>query len=462
MSLLWQTLAAFVPPDLSPHYLIALGPPTLESLGISAGAMTVAFAVSLPLGLAIGTEAPGARMLERLLAGFRAIPDLTLAIFCVVLFGLGAGAGLLALALFYSGAVSKMFGDLLRTVPRQPVQALQATGAGRTAVALFGLLPLASADLLTYGSYEFESAVRASVIVGAVGGGGLGSELVGTLAGLDYRRSTTILLILVLIVAAIDRLTVALRRRPRLLWLLLPVGLLSLWQYGPRLFAFGHALHTFAAMLPPTLPAQDWARLPHLIAETLAMAAAGTAFAVVLALPLGLASARTVAPAFLAVPVRRFLEALRAVPEVVWGLVLIAVAGVGPTAGALALGLHSAGCLGRLYAESFENVPRAPVLALAATGAGAVSVAGFATLPLALGPIAAHALFRLEWNLRMAAVVGMIGAGGIGQALYDAQQMMFYPTMMGYLLVTVALVAAADALSLRTRRAFGWTGLPRQ
>lgn len=462
MSLLWDTLSAFVPPDLSPHYLLALVPPTVESLGITAGTMTVAFAVSLPLGLAIGTEAPGARLLERLLAGFRAIPDLTLAIFCVVLFGLGPGAGLLALALFYTGAVAKMFGDLLRTVPRQPVQALQATGAGRVAVALFGLLPLAAADLLTYGSYEFESAVRASVIVGAVGGGGLGSELVGTLAGLDYRRSTTIILILVLIVGAIDRLTVALRRRPRLLWGLLPFGGLSLWQYGPHVFAFGHALHTFGAMLPPTLTPQNWARVPHLVAETLAMAVAGTALAMVLALPLGLASARTIAPAWLAVPVRRFLEALRAVPEVVWGLVLIVVAGVGPTAGALALGLHSAGCLGRLYAESFENVPRAPVLALAATGAGPVAIAGFATVPLALGPVAAHALFRLEWNLRMAAVVGMIGAGGIGQALYDAQQMMFYQTMMGYLLITVALVAAADALSLQTRRALGWTGPPRQ
>ncbi|HEX2944072.1 MAG TPA: ABC transporter permease subunit, partial [Rhodopila sp.] len=397
-----------------------------------------------------------------LLAIFRAIPDLTLAIFCVVLFGLGPGAGMLALALFYTGAVAKVFGDLLRTVPRQPVQALQATGAGRIAIALFGLLPLASADLLTYGSYEFESAVRASVVVGAVGGGGLGSELVGTLASLDYQRTATIILILVLIVAAIDRLTVALRRRPRLLWLLLPVGLMSVWQYGPHLFAFSHAAHTFGAMLPPKLTTEDWARIPHLLAETLAMAAAGTALAVVPALPLGLASARNIAPAWFAVPVRRFLEALRAVPEVVWGLVLIAIAGVGPTAGALALALHSTGSLGRLYAESFENVPRAPVLALAGTGAGRVAIAGFATLPLALAPIAVHSLFRLEWNLRMAAVVGMIGAGGIGQALYDAQQMMFYPIMMGYLLVTMALVAGADALSLRSRRAFGWTDLPRQ
>ena len=457
----WTQLAAFFPPYVSAHYLLALIGPVAESLGMTVGAMFVAYLVSLPVGLAMATEAPGGRAAQRFLAGFRAIPDLTLAIFCVVLFGLGSGAGMLALALYYMGAVAKMFGDLLRTAPAAPVAALRATGANRAQIALFGLLPLKSADLLTYGSYEFESAVRASVIVGAVGGGGLGSELVGTLAGLDYQRTTTLIIILILIVSGIDRLTVALRRWPRLLWLFPPIGIAALYFYGPHFLALGHAARTFAGMFPPTLSAREWHRLPALIGETIGIAAAGTAFAVVFALPLGLASARNIAPGWVAVPVRRLLETLRSIPEVVWGLVLIVVAGVGPTAGALALGLHSLGCLGRLYAESFENVPRAPVVALAATGAGPISVAGFATFPLALGPIAAHSLFRFEWNLRMATVVGLIGAGGIGQALYDAQQLMFYRPMMAYLLVTVAIVAAADFLNERTRAYFGWSYLAR-
>lgn len=78
---------------------------------------------------------------------------------------------------------------------------------------------------------------------------------------------------------------------------------------------------------------------------------------------------------------------------------------------------------------------------------------------LAAGPIAVHSLFRLEWNLRMATVVGLIGAGGVGQALYDAQQLMFYRSMVAYLLVTVALVVGAELLSERTRRYFGWSYL---
>ena len=156
---------------------------------------------------------------------------------------------------------------------------------------------------------------------------------------------------------------------------------------------------------------------------------------------------------------RRFLEALRAIPEVVWGLVLVAIAGVGPSAGILALGLHSAGCLGRLFAESFENVRPAPVLAVAATGASTVAVASYAVVPLAFGPLGVHALFRLEWNLRQATVVGMIGAGGIGQALFEAQQLFFYQQMMAYLVITWVIVLAVDRASEWTRRRIGWTQL---
>jgi phosphonate transport system permease protein len=452
---LFRLIAAFFPPDLAPHYLLALIPSAVDSVGMAAAAMVIAFAVSLPLGLAAGTAMPGARFIQSILVALRAIPDLTLAIFCVVLVGIGPGAGTLALTIFYTAAVAKMFGDLFGTARRQPLEALWSAGASRFQVALFGLLPMKLSDLLTYGSYEFESAVRASVVVGAVGGGGLGSELVGTLNALDFRRAATLIIILVLVVIGIDRLTVFVRKRPRWLLALLPFALAAAWEYGPRVISVGHALHTFAGMFPPEMTAKSWHRLPQLLLETVGMAVGGTLFAAIGALPLGLASARNIAPAFIAVPVRRFLETTRSVPEVVWGLILVAVAGVGPFAGALALGLHSLGCLGRLYAESLENVPVAPVEAIAVTGASRFQTAYVAVFPLALGPISVHSLFRLEWNVRMATVMGMIGAGGIGQALYDAQQLFFYQQMIAWILITWILVAGFDWLSGATQRRFG-------
>jgi phosphonate transport system permease protein len=448
-------LRGFLPPDLSLHYLIALAGPALESIGMTAAAMLLAFLISLPLGLYIGVRAAGSRAVQAVLSGIRAIPDLTLAIFCVIFVGVGPAAGMIAMAIFYTAAVAKIFGDLFRTAPPGPLEALRATGASPRQVAVFGMVPLKLRDLLTYGSYEFESAIRASVIVGAVGGGGLGAELVGTLNAFDFQRTTTLLLVLVLMVAAIDQITMRLRRNAVFILLLLPPAAYALWRFLPDHSSLAHAGRTVAAMFPPELGADAWIKVPHLLAETAAMALFGTAFGVMLALPLGLLSARNVAPFYVAAPVRRCLEALRAVPEVVWGLVLVAVAGVGPVAGILALGLHSAGCLGRLFAESFENVRPEPVLAVAATGASPLAVAGYATIPLAFGPIGVHALFRLEWNLRQATVVGMIGAGGIGQALYEAQQLFFYRQMMAYLLITWVVVLAVDRASEWTRRRIG-------
>jgi phosphonate transport system permease protein len=456
---LLSTVAAFFPPDLSPGYLLALMPSVAETIGMTAGAMLVAYAVSLPVGLWIGARLPGAWVLTFLLSGVRAIPDLTLAIFCVIALGVGPGAGMLALAIYYAAAVGKIFGDLFRTADAGPLEALRAAGASRTQVALVGMLPLKLKDLLSYGSYEFESAIRASVIVGAVGGGGIGAELVGTLNAFDFQRTATLILILIALVSLFDQFTVVLRRDPRWLAALLPPALYCLWRFWPATSTLAHAATSFAGMFPPSLGAAAWHKLPDLFMETLEMALFGTALGAAAALPLGLLSARNLSPIWVAAPVRRLLEALRAVPEVVWGLVLVAAAGVGPFAGTLALAVHSAGCLGRLFAESLENVRPAPVLAIASTGASAVAIAGYATLPLALGPLGVHTLFRLEWNVRQATVVGMIGAGGIGQALYESQQLFFYSQMIAYLLLTWILVIAVDRGSEWTRRRFGWMQL---
>ena len=450
---LLQVLSLYSP-YLSLSYLQALAPPVIDTIGLALGAMFIAFALSVPVAIADALKLPGARLVLLALTAFRSIPELTLAIFCVILFGVGPGAGLIALALYYAAATTRMFSDILRTAPSGPLDALRATGASRLQIALFGLLPLTQADLLTYGAYEFESALRASIVVGAVGGGGLGSELVGSIAVLDFHRVATQILVLVAVIAAFDALAVQLRRHPRWLLLTAPFGLVAVLAYSPRLLAFDHAMDVFSQMLPPEITADGLARLPERLLETLWMALAGTGGAVVVAMVVGPASARNLAPVWLAIPLRRLMELLRTVPEIVWGLILILMVGVGPTAGAWALGLHSAGSLSRLFAESLENAPRRPQAAIAQTGASPLQVFAFATAPLALGPIAAHAVFRLEWNLRMATVLGLIGAGGIGQALYEAQQLMFYRQMVAYILITWALIAPLEQLgqSFRQRR----------
>ena len=445
-------LRQFFPPDLSFSYIRAETAPLFETLEIAAGAMFLALIIGLLFSLIIGARLPGSRVLYVLLTSFRSIPDLTLAILCVVLVGLGPAAGTLALTLFYSAAMGKIFADLFSSADPGAIEALHATGATRSMVAFYGLLPLRLKDLLTYGGYEFESAIRASVIVGAVGAGGIGTELVGSLNMTDYHRATTLIIMLVALIASVDLLGFYVRRQPKLLLVLAAFGAAAAWHHWPHLMVVTHALKTLGTMVPPRLPAEALRELPTLIGETLLIALGGTLMAVICAVPLGVAAARNISPVFISFPVRRMLEALRAVPEIVWGLILVGIAGLGPRVGILALGLHSAGSLGKLYAESLENVASEPVMAMTATGGSTLSIAGFAVLPLAFAPMTVHTLFRFEWNMRAATIVGMIGAGAIGGALFNAQQLFFYRQMMAYVLITWAMIMITDAANVRLRK----------
>ncbi len=459
-------LGQFFPPDLSRHYLSYLfaingDGPIVQSLSIALAGVFLAVLIALPLSIVIGARMPGWRLLYGALAAVRSIPDLTLAIFCVILVGLGPGAGMVTLVIYYAVAMAKVFGEIFLSADPRPLDALRSTGASRISLAVFGLIPLKLSDVLSYGVYELESAIRASVIVGAVGAGGIGAELVGSLNDFDYHRVTTLILSLVLLIVLVDRFCWLVRRHPIALAALPPAGIVSLVYCWPQLFAVRHSIETFAKMLPPHLRPIQMRQLPELILQTLGMAAGGTLCAAAIALVAAPAAARGIAPAFLVQVTRRLQDFARAIPEVVWGLLLIAFVGVGPWAGGAALALHSSGVLGKLFAESLENVPPDPVRALEATGASRIAVAAFGNFPLAAGPIAVHTLFRFEWNVRAATVLGIIGAGGVGQALYEAQQLFFYHEVLAYLLITCAIVGLFDFAStnLRKRYRVSWEAI---
>ncbi|MFM2208808.1 MAG: phosphonate transporter, permease protein PhnE [Pseudomonadota bacterium] len=183
--------------------------------------------------------------------------------------------------------------------------------------------------------------------------------------------------------------------------------------------------------------------------ETLAMSVLGTALAAALGLALALPASRTHEgdPAYGRAPTRLLLNALRSVPELVWAALLLISAGLGPFAGTLALALHTAGVLGRLFAEAIENVPPGPGAALRAQGVGSGRVFLYATLPQVLPQLLSYTLYRWENNIRAAAVLGVVGAGGLGQLLafhMGLFQMSKTASILGAMLLMVALV---DVLS---------------
>ena len=188
--------------------------------------------------------------------------------------------------------------------------------------------------------------------------------------------------------------------------------------------------------------------------ETLAMSAFGTLLAAIGGLALALPASRTHAEdrAWGRTPTRLLLNALRAVPELVWAGLLLIAAGLGPFAGTLALALHTTGVLGRLFAEAIENAPPGPATALRTQGVGALRVFAYATLPQVLPQLLSYTLYRWENNIRAAAVLGVVGAGGLGQLL-SFHMGLFHmgktATILGAMLL---LVAAVDALSYGARR----------
>ena len=180
--------------------------------------------------------------------------------------------------------------------------------------------------------------------------------------------------------------------------------------------------------------------------ETLAMSALGTLLAALLGLALALpAAGRFGWPA--RALVRLVLNALRAIPELVWAALMVLAAGLGPNAGTLALALHTAGVLGRLFAEALENTPTAPAEAIRLQGGGQITAFFYGTLPNLWPQLLAYTLYRWENNIRMASVLGFVGAGGLGQMLYISLSLFQEAQASTVIITMLLLVLAVDALS---------------
>jgi len=201
-------------------------------------------------------------------------------------------------------------------------------------------------------------------------------------------------------------------------------------------------------------PATD--ELPTLLrrtAETIAMAAIGTTAAAVLALPLCVLAARNVTPSLaLYYPARWFLNALRGVDSFVFALLFVAAVGLGPFAGVLGIALHTWGSTAKLWAEAIENIPPGPLEAAAATGASRVKVLAFALLPDVAPAMVSVALFWWEFNVRASTVLGVVGAGGIGQELKNSMDLLLFPRLLTIIALILVTVTVIDHTSEWVRR----------
>lgn len=201
-----------------------------------------------------------------------------------------------------------------------------------------------------------------------------------------------------------------------------------------------------AGFLDPDLSPAHLRAIGRGALETLAMSAIGTLLAALLGLLLALPAAGRFGRAAQAAA-RLLLNALRAIPELVWAALMVLAAGLGPNAGTLALALHTAGVLGRLFAEALENTPPAPADALRLNGGGRVVAFCYGTLPSLWPQLVAYTLYRWENNIRMASVLGFVGAGGLGQMLHMSLSLFQEAQASTVIIAMLLMVLAVDALS---------------
>ena len=445
-----------------------------------------------------------ASRLARTLLGFlRAVPDLIWALLFVAAVGLGSLAGTLALSAAYSGVLGRVYADVFEHVDPQPLEALQSTGATRMQIFLRGVWPQALPHLMAYTLYSFECCVRAAAVLGFVGAGGIGYEISVSMRMFEYGQVLTLLLVFIMLLTVTDAASRYLRARSvnrtdharevkaqdesaglnpsvsnsrRLVgWtlvLFLVVASFTLAGFTPETLNQAGIAPRLAGflrrMLPPDLSWSFIGSLGTALLQTIAISLMGTligmALAVVLAVPATstLIFLRSDSPGrrrvidrvlrwLLFWSTRLVLNILRSIPELVWVLICILAVGIGPFAGMIALALHTAGVLGKLYAETLEEVPFRPVEALRSLGARPIQLLLWAMWPQARPLLSSYTVLRWEMNLRASTMLGLVGGGGLGQAIYNNVQLGFYNRLTTLILLIYALVLASDWIGERLR-----------
>ena len=443
-----------------------------------------------------------ASRLSRALLGFlRAVPDLVWALLFVAAVGLGPLAGTLALSAAYTGMLGRVYADVFEHVESQPLEALQSTGATRLQIFLRGVWPQALPHLVAYSLYSFECCMRASAVLGFVGAGGIGYEISVSMRLFDYGQVLTLLLVFIALLAVMDAASRYVRahlvngpggeietsRKAEVSTpfqsnsrsfvasiLVFPVlvgsfPVTGFTQESLGLAGIGTRLVRFVyQMLPPDLSWTFVNTLGIALLQTIAISVIGTLIGLALAAILAVPATSTLVFLPHDSPERRrltdrvfrflvfwsarlLLNILRSIPELVWVLICILAVGIGPFAGTLALGLHTAGVLGKLYAETMEEVPNRPVEALRSLGARPLQVLWWAIWPQARPLLSSYTVLRWEMNLRASTILGLVGGGGLGQAIYNNVQLGFYSRLSTLILLIYLLVLTSDWIGQRLR-----------
>jgi phosphonate transport system permease protein len=242
-----------------------------------------------------------------------------------------------------------------------------------------------------------------------------------------------------------------------LMWGILLAVLAGSWQGADMRPAdlvrdSGNMVQYLADFFPPNF--REWRLYLTEMLVTLQIAVWGTALAVVCAVPCGLLASSNITPWWIHQPMRRAMDAARAINEMVFAMLFVVAVGLGPFAGVLALWIHTTGILAKLFSEAVEAIDPQPVEGIRATGAHKIEEIVYGVIPQVMPLWVSYTLYRFESNVRSASVVGMVGAGGIGVILWEIIRGFYYAETCAVLVIIVLSVTMIDFVSGRLRKLF--------
>lgn len=492
-----QIFEALFQPDLSKEILLIAIESTWITISYAVAGMALAIIIAFVLGvLASGIFFEESNMgsflktVFRGILGFlRAIHELVWAWLFVASFGLSPYAAIFALALPFGGILGRIFADMLVDVPREPIQALKSAGASKSQLLFYGYFPIVKTGMLSYTMYRFECGIRSSAIMSFVGLGGLGYQIQLSLDDLHYDEVWTFIFFLIAVVVLIDWWSSHLRDKlnnhskhwfipfSSLLTIGLLVGALSYIYVVDKasltdLFSeknLAYARKFFSSMFgiseenPAFFSWESWKTALSLTYDTLRMSIMAIGFSTIVMFLTVLPAARNVANGKLTLTnrwyqwisyglIRLSYIFSRAIPELVWAMMIIFILKPGILPGAIALALHNFGILGKLCAEVVEDLDERPIRNLASSGASKGQILLYGVIPSVLPQFLTYILYRWEVIMRTTIVVGFVGAGGLGQQFKLSMSFFHYTDLTLLLLCYLILVWISDFISEWARK----------
>lgn len=483
-----EILKASVYPDLSKEILKLAAASTIKTIVYAVSGLSLALFIAFILGtLATGILVDrrfykifSMGIFRSILSCMRAVHELIWAWFFVAAIGLSPFSAILAIAISYGGTLGRIFSDILNDVPRKPLEALKTNGASNMQVFIYGYLPAAVPNMISYTMYRLECAVRSSTIMSFVGLGGLGYQIHLSLNDLEYNEVWTYIYFLVGLVILIEVWSNTIRGKfsqvSNGLFLAMVIGswyFIFVFEgadlgkffssknifYGKRFL--GKLINIFgedsAFRDPKVLKNTIYLTWDTLKMSILAISLSVLAMGIVV-----IPAARNAANGELTLKKRWYSKTLflsirgayifsRAVPELIWATLIVFILKPGIITGALALALHNFGILGKLCSEVIEDMNLKPIRNLSSSGAATPQLLIYGVFPAVMPKFITYILYRWEVIIRTTIVVGFVGAGGLGQQFKLSMSFFRYTEITLLLLCYLFLVVLADLVCIFLR-----------